>query len=92
MATKRLRAHNSYLLIVDVQERRLPTVGDPEGRVANCVWLMRVACVLDLPLLISEQYPAGLGSTVAQLRVVAPEDASEFLGGKRLDHRPGGTP
>lgn len=73
--TKLLRAHKSCLLIVDVQEKLVPVVNDPEQLVANCAWLMGVASVLDVPMLISEQYPAGLGPTVAKLRTVAPAGA-----------------
>lgn len=75
MNTKLLCAHNSCLLVVDVQEKLVPAVGDPEQLVANCAWLIGVAAVLDVPVLISEQYPAGLGPTVAKLKAVAPQDA-----------------
>ena len=75
MNTKLLGAHNSCLLIVDVQEKLVPAVGDPEKLVANCAWLIGVASVLDVPVLISEQYPAGLGPTVAKLKAIAPQDA-----------------
>ncbi len=75
METKLLRAHESCLLFVDVQEKLVPVVGDPERLVANCVWLMGVASVMDVPMLISEQYPAGLGPTVPKLRAAAPEGA-----------------
>lgn len=75
MDSKLLRAHNSCLLVVDVQEKLVPAVGEPEKLVANCAWLMGVASMLEVPLLVSEQYPAGLGRTVATLRSLAPEDA-----------------
>jgi len=73
--TKLLRAHNSCLLVVDVQEKLVPAVSDADQLVANCAWLMGVASVLEVPTLMSEQYPAGLGPTVAKLRAVAPQDA-----------------
>ncbi|MGF1612694.1 MAG: hydrolase [Gammaproteobacteria bacterium] len=74
MDSKLLRAHNSCLLIVDVQEKLVPAVRNPEDLVANCVWLMGVASVVGVPMLISEQYPAGLGPTVAPLQTLAPRD------------------
>lgn len=75
MDNKLLRAHSSCLLMVDVQEKLVPKVRDPEQLVANCAWLLEVAAVLDVPVLISEQYPAGLGPTVANLRAIAPQHA-----------------
>lgn len=57
----------SVLLLVDVQERLVPAVLDHEQVVANCAWLARVAADLGVPVLASEQYPAGLGHTVPAL-------------------------
>jgi len=70
-----LRAQDSCLLLVDVQEKLVPAVSAPEKLIANCAWLMELASVLGVPLLVSEQYPGGLGPTVAQLRTLAREDA-----------------
>lgn len=63
-----LDAKNSCLLVVDVQEKLIPFIHESERLIANCLWMMRVAQKLKIPILISEQYPKGLGLTVHQLR------------------------
>ncbi len=63
-----LQADASALLIVDVQARLLPAIHDGERVVRNCAWLIRLAGELNVPLAVSEQYPQGLGPTVATLR------------------------
>ena len=35
---------------------------------SRCEWLMRLANELEVPILISEQYPSGLGPTIKSLR------------------------
>jgi nicotinamidase-related amidase len=63
------------LLVVDVQERLLPAMQDPMAVVRNAGILMQAAARLGVPIVVSEQYPRGLGSTVAELRHLAPPDA-----------------
>ena len=55
---------NAALLVVDVQERLVPAMSDPKKCVENTVKLVKGAKILDIPIVISEQYPKGLGSTV----------------------------
>jgi nicotinamidase-related amidase len=61
-------AEKSCLLVVDVQERLIPAIHDGERVIHNIGWLMRIAAELEVPVLMSEQYPRGLGHTVAELR------------------------
>lgn len=65
----------SCLLVVDVQERLAPAVSDPAPVLRNAGILMRAATRLGVPMVLSEQYPKGLGPTVAQLKALAPEGA-----------------
>jgi nicotinamidase-related amidase len=60
----------SQLLIIDVQEKLLPAVSNPERVVERCVRLVRAAKTLDIPITYSEQYPRGIGPTVEPLRQV----------------------
>lgn len=68
-----MRAEQSTLLIVDVQERLLPAIHDGERALESCQWLVRLAQKLSVPVLASEQYPKGLGKTVAPLAALLPE-------------------
>ncbi len=61
-------ATKSSLLIVDVQERLLPAMADGAGVVSRCSILLKAAKALHVPVTVSEQYPKGLGHTVAALK------------------------
>lgn len=63
-----LSRDKSQLLIIDVQEKLLPAMSDPERVVERCVRLVRAARALEIPVTVSEQYPRGIGSTVTPLR------------------------
>lgn len=85
----------SALLVVDIQERLLPHIHEGEAVLANAVWLVRVAQRLGVPVMLSEQYPKGIGHTVAVLRgLTSPESIAEKLhfscvAAKCLDGLPG---
>ncbi|MFA5960589.1 MAG: hydrolase [Tatlockia sp.] len=68
-----LHKEHACLLLIDVQEKLTPHVMHKETLIANCGWLMRLASDLHIPQLISEQYPKGLGKTVAPLSEIAPK-------------------
>lgn len=70
-----LDAQRSALLIVDLQQRLLPAIADGERVLANCLWLIRVAQRLQVPVVASEQYPKGLGPSVLPLRKLLPPEA-----------------
>ena len=63
-----LSRDKSQLLIIDVQEKLLPAMSNPERVVERCVRLVRAARTLEIPITVSEQYPGGIGPTVAPLR------------------------
>lgn len=54
----------SQLLVVDVQERLLPAMSQGEETLSACTFLCTVAALCAVPVIISEQYPKGLGATV----------------------------
>lgn len=58
----------SALLVIDIQERLLPHIHDGPSVLDHAVWLVRVAKRLGVPTMVSEQYPKGIGPTVAVLR------------------------
>ncbi|MGE5547577.1 MAG: hydrolase [Solirubrobacterales bacterium] len=70
-----LDAKRSCLLIVDVQEGLAPVMADTRAVLRHCGLLLRGADRLAIPVLISEQYPKGLGPTLGELRELAPADA-----------------
>ncbi|KAK9803497.1 hypothetical protein WJX73_009314 [Symbiochloris irregularis] len=70
----RLESGQAVVFVCDIQERfrnvasHMPTVIDTVRR------LMRGAEALHVPVVVTEQYPAGLGHTVVELRGVQPNN------------------
>lgn len=62
-----IRRDELALLVIDFQEKLLETVPRAEEAVAMTVKLIRVARELEVPILVSEQYPKGLGSTTGAI-------------------------
>lgn len=62
-----LARDDSRVLLVDVQEKFVPTIPDVERLIANCRKVLRGAQILGVPISATEQYPRGLGTTVAPL-------------------------
>lgn len=56
------------LLIIDMQEKVLAPIPVREQLVANCGKLIEAAKLFSVPVVITEQYPKGLGPTVSELR------------------------
>ena len=64
---KRLVPQDAVLLIVDYQDKLLPAIHEAGPCVAAARRLIEAARLFDLPMLVTEQYPAGLGRTCATL-------------------------
>lgn len=62
----------SALLIVDVQERLAPAMKVRDEVITNCIHLIELAKKLDMPVIVTEQYPKGLGLTVPEIREALP--------------------
>jgi nicotinamidase-related amidase len=67
-----LEIESTILIVIDVQERLLPVINDKESLTANIVKLIRGAQVLEIPLIVTEQYPKGLGGTVPEIAELIP--------------------
>jgi len=55
------------LVVVDIQEAFRPAVLDFDRVVAGAATLVRGARILELPVMVTQQYPKGLGTTVSEL-------------------------
>ena len=67
-----LDPERSQLLVVDVQERLMPAMHEPERTIAGACRLLRAAAELAVPATVSEQYPKGLGPTLPAVADLAP--------------------
>jgi nicotinamidase-related amidase len=67
------------LVVVDVQEAFRPAVLDFDEVVGATSVLVRGAKALGVPIVVTEQYPRGLGATVPELTSLAEMDGVEPL-------------
>ena len=73
-----LGRQSSQLVLVDIQEKLLPAMAEPDRVVACCAKLIAAAARLDVPVTVTEQYPEGIGHTVKPLT----EALTEALGNR----------
>ena len=59
-----LNQNDSILLVIDVQEKLINAVFNPETIKKNAQILAKASSLLGLPIVITEQYPKGLGNTI----------------------------
>jgi len=65
---ERIAPTDSVLLVVDYQDKLLPFIDSADSRIEAGRRMIETAKVLELPILLTEQYPAGIGRTCAVLR------------------------
>jgi nicotinamidase-related amidase len=63
----KLERRRAALAVIDVQEAFRPAVVDFERVARNAAVLVQGSRTLGLPVLVTEQYPKGLGNTVPEL-------------------------
>jgi nicotinamidase-related amidase len=68
-----INRHESCLLIIDVQEKLTPLIHEQTNMLAGCTWLTGLARRLKVPVLVSEQYPKGLGCTIPAIKNLLPD-------------------
>lgn len=75
-----LDANNSVLLLVDIQTRlsAAMTTAESQQMSLHCERLLQAAALLDVPVIVTEQYPQGLGPTQANLLERLPAAAQVF--------------
>lgn len=77
-STELLDRRRSRVLLVDLQERLLNAIPSAGEVVARARLLSEGAALLGVPLSVTEQYPQGLGATVAELTTGAVECVSKL--------------
>lgn len=73
-----MNRQNSLLLVIDVQERLAPAMDNPRQVISNGAKLIGVAKAMNVPFIITEQYPQGLGQTMVDIRQEAGEGAAYY--------------
>lgn len=67
-----LNRDESSLLIIDIQEKLAAVMKMKDAVVGNCLHLIELSRMLHMPIVVTEQYPKGLGHTVEDLRSAIP--------------------
>lgn len=57
----------AQLLVVDLQEKFAPVIAEMDAILRRSCFMIELADLLELPITLTEQYPAGLGRTVAKI-------------------------
>lgn len=68
----RIRQSNCLLVVVDMQERLFPHISGYKELERNCRILLSGMQILDIPLIVTEQYPQGLGRTIQSVQSALP--------------------
>lgn len=66
-----IKTNNCLFLFIDIQERLLNATFNKETLERKSKTLAKVAEILEIPILITEQYPKGLGNTIEGLNLQA---------------------
>ncbi len=67
-----LDKEDTVLLIVDIQEKLAVVMKERDKVVKNNLHLIELAKMINMPVMVTEQYPKGLGTTVPELREAIP--------------------
>ena len=65
---KNLSIQDSVLVVVDMQGKLIPKIFDQHTVISNIVTLIKSAEILNIPIIVTEQYPKGLGSTIPEIK------------------------
>lgn len=68
-----LDATHTVLAVIDMQEGFRSVIPDFSETAARIAVVVQGAQVLNVPVIVTEQYPKGLGHTAAEIRAVLPE-------------------
>jgi nicotinamidase-related amidase len=60
----------TVLAVIDLQERLVPSIAGNEAILAQTAKLIAAAGILKIPILVTEQYPEGIGPTVPALKTM----------------------
>ncbi|MEN6390660.1 MAG: hydrolase [Syntrophomonas sp.] len=70
----RLEKEDTVLMIIDLQEKLMAAMSEKAKIYKNNGILIDAARMFDIPVILTEQYPRGLGSTVDEIKSKLPAD------------------
>ncbi len=70
----KVKRDDTVLIVIDLQERLMNAMKDREKVYKNTNLLLSMVKEFNIPVILSEQYPRGLGTTVAVIKDNLPKD------------------
>lgn len=62
-----LNQDNTFALIVDIQEKLIPVMNEYAEFITKSCQMINGLNILNIPMIVTEQYPKGLGKTIAEI-------------------------
>lgn len=78
MPITRIIREQTVLLVIDMQQKLLPRIDQHQRVTEQTAKLIRGCAALDVPIIVTEQYPSGLGPTVDEITSVLPPESPKF--------------
>lgn len=69
----RILPQDTMAIVIDIQEKMIPVIKDKESIINNTITLLKGLQVLEIPIMVSRQYPKGLGDTIEEIKEVTKE-------------------
>jgi nicotinamidase-related amidase len=63
----RILKHEAAAIVIDIQEKLLPHINEGETILQNCLKLIDGLQILEIPVIVTQQYTKGLGDTVSSI-------------------------
>ncbi|ACA58964.1 hydrolase [Candidatus Desulforudis audaxviator] len=63
---------NAALVIIDIQDRLAAAMKVKNEVIKNCLHLIELSKMLNIPIVVTEQYPKGLGRTLVEIKEQLP--------------------
>ncbi|MBS7615261.1 hydrolase [Candidatus Bathyarchaeota archaeon] len=73
MSIRLLSKDEPVLIVIDVQEKLLTHIAQKETVLENLEKLIKFMHIIKIPIIITEQYPKGLGPTVPEVKSLIPD-------------------
>ena len=68
-----LSIDSTILILIDYQERLFPAMHDKGNLLSNVLKLVEGIRCLGIPIILTEQYPKGLGATLPEIKAMLPD-------------------
>ncbi len=68
----KIEAPNCLLMLIDLQEKLIPAMNQGQDVIRKSLIMVEIAQAMDIPVILTEQYPEGLGPTTPALLAACP--------------------